>query len=105
MFCYLPDGTNEMIFDVNGAWRIVEEKCGNDIVNEIQNSIEKETSEREVDVFNMIGYVRTDIDNLISDLRPFTEKGGATGKLFNKIVKKLEKMDLDLDISQDRLDV
>lgn len=105
MFCYLPDGTNEMIFDVGGAWRIVEEKCGNDIVNEIQNSIEEETYEREVDVFNMIGYVRTDIDNLISDLRPFTEKGGVTGKLFSKIVKKLEKMDSDLDISQDRLDV
>lgn len=105
MFCYLPDGTNEMIFDVGGAWRIVEEKCGNDIVNEIQNSIEEETYEREVDVFNMIGYVRTDIDNLISDLRPFTEKGGTTGKLFSKIVKKLEKMDSDLDISQDRLDV
>lgn len=103
--CYLPDGTGEMIFDVYGAWRVVEEKCGSDIVSEIQNSIEEETADREIDVFNMIGYVRTDIDNLISDLRPFTEKGGVTGKIFNKIVKKLEKMDLDLDISQERLDV
>ena len=82
--CYLPDGTTEMIFDVYGAWKVVEEKCGSDIVSEIKNSIEEETADREIDTFEMVGDV---------------------GKLFKKITTQLEKIDSDLNDAQNRLDV
>ena len=103
--CYLPDGTTEMIFDVYGAWRVVEERCGSDIVSEIKNSIEEETADREIDTFEMVGDVRIDIDNLINELEPLAKKDGVTGKLFKKITAKLEKIDSDLNDAQNRLDV
>ena len=103
--CYLPDGTTEMIFDVYGAWRVVEERCGSDIVSEIKNSIEEETADREIDTFEMVGDVRIDIDNLINELEPLAKKDGVTGQLFKKITAKLEKIDSDLNDAQNRLDV
>ena len=103
--CYLPDGTTEMIFDVYGAWKVVEEKCGSDIVSEIKNSIEEETADREIDTFEMVGDVRVDIYNLINELKPLANKDGVTGKLFKKITTQLEKIDSDLNDAQNRLDV
>ena len=98
--CYLPDGTTEMIFDVYGAWRVVEERCGSDIVSEIKNSIDEETYNREIDTFETIGDVRVDVFNLIEELEPLSEKDGVTGKLFKKIVGKLQKMNSDLSDAQ-----
>lgn len=103
--CYLPDGTGEMIFDVYGAWRVVEERCGSDIVSEIKNSIEEEMADREIDTFEMVGDVRVDIFNMMKELEPLAKKDGVTGKLFKKITTKLEKIDSDLNDAQNRLDV
>ena len=103
--CYLPDGTTEMIFDVYGAWKVVEEKCGSDIVSEIKNSIEEETADREIDTFEMVGDVRVDIFNMMKELEPLAKKEGVTGKLFKKITAQLEKIDADLNDAQNRLDV
>lgn len=72
--CYLPDGTGEMIFDVYGAWRVVEERCGSDIVSEIKNSIDEETYNREIDTFETVGDVRVDIFNLIKELEPLSKR-------------------------------
>ena len=114
--CYLPDGTTEMIFDVYGAWKVVEEKCGSDIVSEIKNSIEEETANREidtfeivgdvrVDIFEIVGDVRVDIFNMMKELEPLAKKDGVTGKLFKKITTQLEKIDSDLNDAQNRLDI
>ena len=78
--CYLPDGTTEMIFDVYGAWKVVEEKCGSDIVSEIKI-------------------------NMMKELEPLAKKDGVTGKLFKKITTQLEKIDSDLNDAQNRLDI
>lgn len=98
--CYLPDGTGEMVFDVYGAWRVVEERCGSDIVSEIKNAIEQETADREIDTFEMVGDVRVDIFNMMKELEPLSKKEGVTGKLFQKLIGKLQKMDSDLSDAQ-----
>lgn len=72
--CYLPDGKTEMIFDVFGAWNVVEERCGSDIVSEIKNSIDEEIYNREIDTFETVGDVRVDIFNLIKELEPLSKR-------------------------------
>ena len=98
--CYLPDGTGEMIFDVYGAWRVVEERCGSDIVSEIKNSIDEETYDREIKTFETVRDVRIDLFNLIEELEPLSEKEGVTGKLFQKLIGKLQKINSDLRDAQ-----
>ena len=105
MIIYLNDGTKEMMFGIDDAYRLIEEKLGSDIISYIREKEEEFAEEKESECYDKINHAQNMVYDLMEMLEPLTKKEGRTGKLFHKLNKALESIEYDLRDARDLLEI
>ena len=105
MMIYLSDGSGEMVFSMDDAYRVIEEKLGSGIIDYIRNEENEIAEEREYECYEKVNHAQNLVYDLMEILKPLTKKEGKTGKLFEKLNKSLESIECDLRDARDLLEI